>query len=207
MTGIVTDDAGTPIAGARVSIWLDYTDLASAQTDNAGRYGFQFVGSPGANHVPGHDPLGTETAIAFVNVEASGYEPYSRYALGTSEQLIENIRLRRIQRVAAGESATMTLESDDSVCVLDAWPGRELICRTLRVVASRDGRMLVEAVPTDSSSGRPSLEVYGRDAGAPRNNPTSLQVTAGAEYTVHVGLPWGFAGKPSFVVTTVLSGR
>lgn len=207
VTGIVTDDAGTPIAGARVSIWLDYIDQPSVQTDGAGRYELRFTGTPGANYVRGYDPPGTEDSFAFVNVEAPGYEPHSRHALGTSPLLVENFRLRRVQRLTAGESATVTLDRDDSVCVLDAWPGRELICRTLRVLASRDGLMTVEALPTNSSSDRPSLEVYGGNAGAPRNNPTSLQVTAGTQYTVHVGVPWGVAGNPSLVVTTALSTR
>lgn len=205
MTGGVTDDTGMPIAGAKVSIWLDYEDLATVRTDGGGRFALDFVAAPGANHIPGHDPAGTEYALAFVNVEAAGYEPYSRYALGTSAQLVETIRLRRVLRIGASESTTVTVEPDDSVCVLDVWPGRERICRTLRIVSPRSGLLTVEAVAVNPGSMSPSLELYGADAGAPRSNPTVLPITGGAEYVAHVGLPWGTAGGSAITVRTLFS--
>ena len=206
MTGVVTNEAGTPLAGASLEIWVDYGNehgpTASDLTNARGAYKVNFASLLGSNHYPQFDPAGTRQAVAFVTVEASGYEPYARYVLGTHQHLVENIRLHRIQRITAGESAVLTIASDDSVCVIDAWPGRELICTRLRVVAPQDGIMSVEAVPTQPGFELRMLEVWGGGTGAPRGNPTALRVTGGTEYTVAVGVPWGIDASQSFVVKT-----
>src|SRR5688500_14737103 len=44
--GIVIDDFGTPVPGARVSIWIDYSEVPSVLTDQSGRYQLNFTGSP-----------------------------------------------------------------------------------------------------------------------------------------------------------------
>ena len=139
--------------------------------------------------------------MGFVLVEAPAYDWHSRYVLGTTEHLVENIRLRRIQRITAGESAVLAVAPDDKVCASDSWPGRELICGTLRVVAPRNGTMTIEAVPSQAGSQLPALEVWGGRTGG-RGNPTSISVVAGTEYTVNVELPWGISASQSFVVTT-----
>lgn len=202
MTGVVTDDAGKPVPGARVAIRDDFGDLPVVRTDNTGRYTLNFSRGPGSIHLPEFDPADTRDAVAFVSVEAPGYEPHSRFVLGTSEQIVENIRLRRVQHIAAGESAMLTISLDDSVCDTTVWPGRELICRTLRVSAPTDGVMSVEAVPNDAASGRSTLQVFGDRTGAPRGNPTAIEVSAGEEYTVKVELPRPFSASQSFVVKT-----
>ena len=206
MTGVVTNEVGTPLAGASLEIWVDYGNqhgpTASDLTNAIGRYKVNFASVPGSNHHPQSDPAGTREAVAFATVELPGYEPHARYVLGTHQHLVENIRLHRIQRIRAGESAVLTVASDDSTCVIDVWPGRELICRTLRVVALQQGIMSVEAVPTQPGSALPMLEVWGRGTGAPRGNPTALRVIGGTEYTVAVGVPWGIGASQSFVVKT-----
>ena len=65
----------------------------------------------------------------------------------------------RQARITAGESAVLAVAPDDKVCASDAWPGRELICGTLRVVAPQDGTMTIEAVPGQSRLAAPTLEV------------------------------------------------
>jgi hypothetical protein len=207
MTGVVTDDDGPPVPGAKVAVWRDYVDVPSMLTDGSGAYKLKFTAVPGSAYVLNWDPAGTEDAVAFVTVEASGYEPYARYILGTTQDLVENIRLHRIKRITAGESAVLTIVPDDTVCVLDVWPGRELICGTLRVVAPDNGIMTVEAVPTQATSELPMLEFFGNQTGAPRANPTALRVTAGIEYTIKVEVPRGFTGSQSFVVKTSMTVR
>ena len=207
MTGVVADDEGAPVPGAHIAVQLDYEDLASMLTDASGAYKVNFTGVPGSNHLSPKDPPGTEDAVAFAVVEATGYEPYARYILGADPHLIENIRLHRIKRITAGDSAVLTVAADDTVCVTDAWPGRELICGTLRVVVPSNGTMSVEAVPTQAASGFPILEVYGGGTGAPRTNPTAFRVAAGTEYTVKVEVASGLLASQSFVVKTSMTGR
>jgi len=210
MTGRVTDDEGGPVAGAKVTIILDvgewYGPNPWVLTDASGRYKVNFMAIPGSNYYPGLDPPGTKEAVGFVMVEASGYDWHARYVLGTTEHLVENIRLRRIQRITAGESAELAVAPDDKVCASDAWPGRELICGTLRVVAPRNGTMTIEAVPGQAGSQLPGLEVWGGRTGG-RGNPTSISVVAGTEYTVNVELPWGISASQSFGVKTSMSSR
>jgi hypothetical protein len=119
MTGVVADDEGAPVPGARMEVWFDYVDLASVITDESGHYKVNFVGVPGQNHLPPRDPVGTETAVAFAQVEAPGYEFYARYILGSTQYLVEDVRLHRVTRITAGESAVLTIAPADTVCVLD----------------------------------------------------------------------------------------
>lgn len=202
MTGIVTDDEGTPVPGAKITVWLDYVDLSSALTDESGGYKVNFTGVPGLNK----GPAGTEEAVAFALVEASGYEGYARYVLGTSQYLVGNIQLHRIKRITAGESAVLTISPDDTLCATDAAVGDQTICRTVRVVVASNGIMRIEAVPTQAGSKLPMLRVYGGGTGA-RGNPSLLRAAAGIEYTVDVEVAWGFNGSQSFVVKTSMAGR
>jgi len=202
MSGVVTDDEGTPVPGARVSIWLDYDNLPSALTDGSGAYKLNFTGVPGANT----GPAGTEDSVAFAQVEAPGYERYARYLLGATEHLVENFHVHRIKRITAGESAQLTMAADDTVCAVDALPGRDSICGIVRVVAPTNGIMTVGAVPIRAGSQLPTLAVYGGNTGR-QGNPTSIRVVAGTEYKVDVEVPWGIRESQSFLVQTSMAVR
>ena len=191
------------MAGARVSVLIGiYEARTIAATDPSGRYQVSFSAVPGSEYYPQYDPPGTEQMVGFVKVEAPGFERLTRYILGTSPQLVENVRIHRIRRITAGESVIVNVSADDTVCIIDSWPGREVICGILHVVPPVDGTLIVEAVSADNGSAHPELEVWGDRIGAPRENPTSLPVVAGAEYFVTVQVPWGFSGTQSFVVKT-----
>jgi len=199
MTGIVTDQEGTPVPGATVMAWEDYSG-PSVLTDESGRYKLSFTGVPGS--IKG--PAGTEEAVAFIHVEASGYERYARYLLGTTQHLVENVQLRRIKRITTGESAVLTIAPDDTVCVLDGLPGRDLVCGIVRVVVPASGILSIGAVPQQAGSAIPMLRAFGGGTGG-WGNPTSFRVTAGTEYTVTVEVPWGFTGSQSFVVNATMA--
>jgi hypothetical protein len=213
VTGVVTDDVGAPVPDAFVKVWLDYEDLASGMTDTAGSYRLHFSGVPGANHWSGVDPGGTEDAVGFLTVDgnnhtaATGFEFYSRYLIGSGEHLIENVRLSHIKRTTSGEATTVTMTSNDSVCGLDTWPARVMICGIARVVTTRSGIMRVEAVPLQAGLELPGLMVNSSQGipGLGRGNPTIILVAAGTEYMVYVERPWGFLGSQSFVVNPSFS--
>ena len=201
MTGVVTDDKGTPVPGARVVIVLDFEAAPEVLTDGSGRYSVRFVSTRGSNA----GPPGTELSVAMAFIEAPGYDWYARYLVAPTEQFVENFQLRRIHRITAGESAVVTIAPGSRVCGGDWSPGRETMCGTIHVVAPADGTLTVEAVPADSGSALDGLEIYDSRVGG-RGNPVSIRVTAGSEYTADLSLPWGFTASRSFVVKTSIAG-
>jgi hypothetical protein len=199
MSGIVTDDEGAPVSGAKVSALRDYDDLASSLTDRAGAYKLSFTAVPGGNHYP-WDPAGTEESMAFAQVEVAGYERYFRYVVGTTPQLVVNMRLERIRRISLGETTVLTISPDDTVCVSDVWPGRDLVCEIVHVVAPVDGEVVVRA--TGSGAKSPTIEFYARSGqNGTRGNPATLHVSRGTEYVLDVGIPWGTSDSVRLVAT------
>ncbi len=203
MTGRVTDDEGTPVSGATVTVWHDaFVESSVVVTDASGRYSVRFSSARGSNA----GPPGTELSVGIALIEAPAYDWYARYIVTPTEQVVENFHLHRIHRITAGESAVVTVAPHDRVCGIDYSPGRETICGVVYVVAPADGILTVEAVPAEGGSALHSLEVYG-SLGGGRGNPTSIQVTAGREYKADLALPWGFTGSKSFVVKTSIAVR
>jgi hypothetical protein len=208
ISGVVRDDGGTPIPGATLTILLNIYDVGPvAMTNASGSYQVDFSGVPGSNYYPEGDASGTRESVAFLQVEAPGFERFARHVLGTTSQLVENVRLHRVRRISSGESLVLTIAPDDSVCATDSWPGREQVCGIVRVLATGDGVMTIEAIPTDAGLARPDLTVYGGDTGAPRANPTSLRVVAGTEYFLNVPVELSFAENRTFLVKTSLITR
>lgn len=209
MTGVVTDYDGRPVPGAAITVLLDLYSGPSVVTDAAGRYTLSFTSFSGAAWPGGfRGAPGTEEAVAIVQLEAAGYERYVRYVLGATQHLVENFQPHRIKRITAGESMVLTIAAapDDTVCVVDVFPGRDWVCGIVRVVVPTDGTMRVEAIPSQAGSEVSMLDVYGGNNGS-RGNPTSIQVTAGTEYKIDVGVPWGISGSHSFVVKTSIAVR
>ena len=135
LTGRVTDaSTSAPIPGATVRINGRY----STTTDGSGNYS-----------VTGYlDQGGGDVVYAW----ASGYEDYVRYIQGPSSQ---SFRLQRIERITAGDSWSVTVGPDDSLCSNNsqkepqgALPGSGYVCRTVRVIATGDGVLTVEALST-----------------------------------------------------------
>lgn len=204
MSGVVITENGNPLQGARVTVDLGLGGSNSATpTDAEGRYKVSFV--PGGKiHYPNLDPVGTEDAVGFAVVEASGFERYSRFIPGT-DPLIQNFRIRRVRRIAAGESVRVTVAPDDSVCDKTVWPGRELICEIVHVVPNRGGMLRVEVVPIIAGSAAPILEVGAINGiHGTGGNPVSLQAVAGDDYQAIIELPAGFREDQSFLLTTSL---
>jgi hypothetical protein len=195
LTGQVTDvTTSAPIPGATVRINGRY----STATDSSGNYsltGFLDIG-----------------ASSFSYVFAEGYEGDARYIRGTSQ----NVRLHRIERVTPGDSKTVTVTPDDSLCYNNlqdpsfSLPGSGYLCRTVRVVATGDGIMTLEAVSKQDGSHPPvEAETVGlsRCCSERMGNPTSIQVTAGTEVIVNVELAEGSTVSQSFALTTSMRSQ
>ena len=194
LTGQVTDaTTSAPISGATVSINGRYRTT----TDSSGNYSDAGKLDAGGNY-------------DFTYVSANGYASDYRYIRATSQ----NVRLYRINRIMAGDSTSVTVDPDDTLCVnnLQDFPGLgpDYVCRSVRVVAPSDGVMTLEAVSTQSGA-HPPLEV--ETVGAPlccserMGNPTSIQVTAGTEVVAHVEMVSSSTISQSFTLSTSMAGK
>jgi hypothetical protein len=196
-TGRVTDAVtSAPIAGAIVYVNGRYR----ATSDASGNYS-----------LTGYLDIG-DSSITYAF--ADGYEQSGRYIRG---MLSQSFRLHRTVRIAVGDSWSVTVRPDDSLCNNNLQepgfgsPGSGFLCRTVRVMAPSDGVLTLEAVSTQDGT-HPTLEVEAVGGAGPccserLENPTSIKVTAGTEVIVNVELPERATASQSFRLTTSMSGR
>jgi hypothetical protein len=194
LTGRVTDAAtSAPIAGA--TVWFD--GLTRTTTDGSGTYGV-------AGSLVWRGPRGIHD---FALAVADGFFIDYHYITATTH----DIRLRRIERIVAGESTKVTVSPDDTLCVnnmQDYGPPWDYVCRTVLVVAPGTGAITIDAVSTQNGS-HPVLEVETRGVlpccSERLENPTTLRVSAGIEVAVSVQLPSTSRASQSYVVNTAFS--
>ena len=195
LSGRVTDvSTSAPIAGATVDINGRYRTT----TDASGKYS-----------LTGRLDIG-DSSITYAF--ADGYESHTRYIRGNSAQ---SFRLRRIERILGGQSWSVTVHPDDSLCFNDSYepsfqlPGSGFLCRTVRVIAQSDGVLQIEAVSTADGS-RPPLDVTVLYNSGPwdqqMGNPVSINVRTGTELAVSVvGMSENASTSQSFLVTTSMA--
>ena len=195
LSGQVTDDGtSAPIAAATVYINGRYRST----TDASGNYSLTGRLDNGDSSI----------TWAF----ADGYESHTRYIRGNSAQ---NFRLRRIERILAGQSWSVTVHRNDSLCHTDfyelffGFPGSGFLCRTVRVIAQSDGVLQIEAVSTADGS-HPPLDVAVLNNSGPwdqrMENPVSINVRTGTELAVNVaGMSENASTSQSFIVTTSMA--
>jgi hypothetical protein len=185
LLGQVTDrTTSAPVSGAIVSL----NGYQTAITDSSGNYSFGGWGT-----------------MTFV--EADNYATDYRYIGGTPH----NVHLYPIRRITAGDSTSVTVAPDDTLCVNNMQDSPELgpnyLCRSVRVVAPSAGVMTLEALSTTNGP-PPLLEVEIVTGGLARlENPTSIPVTAGTEVVAHVETPVGSASSQTFTLNTSMRPR
>lgn len=197
VTGVVSDDVGTPLAGIVVTMRFylsGFMKSPATRTDAAGAYKIVFNANPWTEPSRGR-------AAARADLTPDGYEWYYRTVYATAPQIVENFRLHRLQRIAPGESAMLPLGPDDGMCVTGLSWTLATVCRTVRVTAQENGTMMVQAI-SSGDGGQPLVSVCcvsGDDRGG---NPVTLPVTAGTEFTVEVGLTGSISKPQSIMVKT-----
>jgi hypothetical protein len=106
----------------------------SALTDASGSYKIGFAANPLGN-----------AFVARAQAVADGYEEYWRGIIrstGTTS-FIENFRLDRITRIAAGESIVLSVPPDVGEC--RGWVAE--VCPPVRVTVPTQGRLSIEVHP------------------------------------------------------------
>jgi hypothetical protein len=202
VAGVVTDERGTPMAGATVTMsnWLGQNLLCpSTVTDAAGSYRISFTARPFLNGF-----------VARAQVVADGYEEYWRNVVRSNgaTTFAESFRLDRIARITAGESIVLSVPTDVGDC--RGWVAE--VCRPVYVTIPAQGRVAVEVSPLGHSSIEvnppgysgelPPVEVCCVDGHEQYGNPITVPVVAGPDLEIKVGVRRGFARTLSFLVKT-----
>lgn len=202
-SGIVTDRAGSPIAG--VSIEIDFRTGAdgshvTTKTTADGRYQLDF------------QPLGPlrEDVAAVLIVSAEGYQTHWQYLEWGVVDAVKDVRLPSMQTIDAGQSLTVSIEPDYSFCSDgDIWHIPELVCVQFQVLAGSSGTLTVSARAL--AEGAPVFTVFAatgwyREYTLGPGTVSLEGVRAGGIYTLFVGLPPASAPQ-RYAVSTSLQAQ
>jgi hypothetical protein len=145
------------------------------------------------------------TVEPFVNglgvmLEKPGYERAWRFiSVRTGGEVVHNLRLHPLVRVAAGDSLRLSIRPDDPSCGFDD----EFLCRTVRITAAASGRLTAEIVP-DRAEAQLALAVSGDLFPRPTASRLFLTVSANSETRVDVVVWWETAVQVPFTLKTSL---
>jgi hypothetical protein len=217
VSGIVTDETGSPIGMAKVEV--DYFRggasfssrpficpspkwcWISMATNSRGEYTVELDAAE-SPQFPGH--------IGYVVSSANNFETNVQLLPQGAGAIAGNLRLRRVRTIDAGGSIAVSIEPDSSLCTdLEDLFAFEYRAEVIRVVAGKAGTLVIETQSTDA--GRDAATIFwattGNYAGAPvRTGPgaVSLPVQAGT-YLLFIARPVG-SSTATFNVTTFLQG-
>ena len=213
VSGIVTDETGSPIAGARLQVnysrggefsspssFCPMADSCLLQTvTNDGGY-YEVVFEPG----PG--PVFRANGAGVISSWPAGYEGNIQLLPRGAPDIVQNLRLRRGRTVSAGQSITVSIESESSLCSdLEDWWLLTRRCESFEILAGKAGTLTVDARPTEAGGIVPvpffatSGEYTSRQD--PQPGTVSIGVLAGKRYRVFVGIPSGMAAQQYDVST------
>lgn len=215
LSGRVTDEVGSAIAGAIVEV--DYNrgggssssppSLCPAfaalcwlatQTNGSGEYKVELE----AGHHP-HYP----GAIGYVYALHEGHEPNIQMVPAGTPEIIQDLRMRSVRALTAGESIAISVEPDSSRCsdLEDLWVLSSR-CEVVQITTDTAGTLLVEARAADGGSA-PTMfwATTGEYAGVPQQTgPGVVSIPVrGGTYRVFVGTPAGLASRRFDVVTSL----
>jgi len=191
-SGVVTGEGGAPLPGAVVTVahWQGgLVHWPKVSTDVSGHYSISIT----ADTLSGG-------WVARVQVAADEYEEYWRdLNVGAGTQFLENFRLYRLARVAAGDSTELTVQPDLGSCRGEI----AAVCAVVRITISKAGRLTIEAVSNDTMTERPPLAVCCESGNEVSGNPLTLSVAPGhGELELWIGLGRGVSTTRSFNVKT-----
>ena len=143
LSGIVTDDNGSPVANAELTLSYDTSKSAETSTDASGRYSIAFAARSSV-----YD--GNAGVVGLIFYTGGGqYENWHVQAVpwGTPD-IVKDLRLRRVRTVNAGESIVISIDPDSSL-VYDSedWPSLKMdwVCEKFHVRVADAGTLTVAA--------------------------------------------------------------
>jgi hypothetical protein len=203
-SGVVTDETGAPMGGALVSIAFAPYGTAGAgvatPTNGAGQYQLDF--SPGG-------PLGyLPNASGTITAYSPGFQVNQQSLAWGATDVVKNLRLRAVKGVEAGQSLTVSIDADDSICSdQEDWFIPQSRCEQFTVRPGSVGTLMIEARAVTDGGPVPIVFSatsgwYRRQTGGP-GTVSLLEVRAGESYQIYVGVPDGTAPQ-RFAVSTSL---
>ena len=215
VSGIVTDETGSPIVGASVSV--DYSrggEFSSPSsfcpmanfcwlktvTNDGGHYEFVFEPGPG--------PVFGANGAGVIYSWPAGYEGSIQVLPRGSPDIVQNLRLRRSRTVSVGQSITVSIEPESSLCSdLEDWYLLTRRCENFEILVGKSGTLTVDARPTEASGIVPVPFFATTGDYTSRQDPqpgtVSIGVLAGKRYRVFVGIPSGIEAQRYDVSTSL----
>jgi hypothetical protein len=211
------DEAGSPIPGALVAV--DHGRVAgseatsvcpmwafcwvSTETNGNGGYELSFIAGPLRNS----GAIGHEFAPGpgYMYSFADGYETNVQWVQAGGSVLVQDIHLRRVRTIRAGQSTSLSVGPASSLCTdLEDWWLLGNRCEIFRI-ESAAGTLKVEV---RGGSGSTAPVVFAATSGnytsSYQRGPSMLSIPAGGgTYTIFVGLPEGSAPARFDVVTAL----
>ncbi len=162
VSGVVSDESGSPIAGASVEVRSSALRLTT-RTDGGGAYAIENVPS-------GVGLAGAVGVFALVTASAPDHwENVQLLATVTNPELTRNLRLRRMRRISTGESIVLTMDAYSSLLGeyatedFDGAPTTALGLTTIQerfIIDNHEaGRLFIQADHGDDGSGYPYIHV------------------------------------------------
>jgi hypothetical protein len=211
VSGVLTDETGSPVAGARVLVDYirggEFSDppaschsqgcFIAAVTDGGGHYDIAFEPGPG--------PIFLAEGAGVLYSVRDGYQTAIQLLPRGAPEIVQNLRLHRSRTVTAGQSFMVSIEPQSSSCSdLEDWYLLNNKCEEVDVLTAEAGRLTIEGRPVAAGGIIPVIffATTGRYTSLQVQGPgtVSVGVEAGERYRVFVGSPNGAAAR--YDVTT-----
>lgn len=156
VSGIVTDDNGSPIANAQLTLYYDNSfKSAKTSTDAHGYYSIIFESAQ--RSYDGN----ADVAGAIFYTGGGDYENHHVQAVpsGTAD-IVKNLHLRRVRKVNAGQSVVVSIDPDSSLAYDgEDWMRMDSVWEKFHVQVADAGTLTVVA-RTEAGGTAPSLAVF-----------------------------------------------
>ena len=211
VSGVVADEAGSPIANARIEI--DYAPppgqlfaFVQSTANGSGFYEVDFeTNGPFTNFF---QLLNLEPTAGVLYAWSEDYQDNIQLLPWGATDIVKNLRLRRVRTITAGEPITVSIEPDSSICSdREDWFLPDRKCHQFEVLADSAGTLTIEARPEDASG--IVTTVFSATTGFYRGQklgPGTVSlfgVLAGKSYRIFVGIPDGTAPQRYTVSTSL----
>jgi hypothetical protein len=213
VSGIVTDEIGSPISGAVVEV--DYTRGGEFSSPPSfcppqvpGFCWSQVVTNSGGYYEIVFEPSLGRYGVGLIYSQREGYETDIQLLTGGTPEIVQNLRLDRVRSIRAGQSITVSIEPDSALCSdLEDWWLLTSRCENVEILVPEAGTLTVDARASQSAGVIPFVffATTGRYAGRQTPGPgtASVGVQAGERYRIYVGIPRGTAAQRYDVSTTL----
>jgi hypothetical protein len=194
------DERDSPLANTFVVVDLDQgARELTTHADSSGHYEFGFE-THQTQFMEARDTVGLVRAWR----DGGEYESDVQLVPSGTADILKSLRLRRVRPITAGQSITMSIEPDSTLCFdWDIDFSLTTRCETVQFLAGTAATVTVEARPAEAGGVIPTVEIYGEPV-VPAPRTISFPVQAGKVYRIRVRIPTEMAPQ-RYVISTSAS--